>query len=143
MANWDGTSRSNYFRVKEPAAFRAAIEAIGDVEVVERAVDEGAPFFAVMPSSMSDSGDWPDQRYNEETDDYEDIGFFGIVAGHLVEGEIAVFQTIGAEKRHYLTGVAVAVNHEGTTISVSLDDIYEKAANAFGIPQGDITLAQY
>lgn len=39
---------------------------------------------------------------------------------------MAVLEEVGAEKLRYLIGQALAVNHRGETISVSIDDIYKK-----------------
>jgi hypothetical protein len=44
------------------------------------------------------------------------LDLFGEVAGHLVEGSVAVFIEVGAEKLRYLTGWAVAVNSSGVTM---------------------------
>jgi hypothetical protein len=50
---------------------------------------------------------------------------------------------IGAEKLRYLTGVAIAVNHKGRVVEVTLSDIYRKAARSFRIAEGEITEATY
>jgi len=50
---------------------------------------------------------------------------------------------IGAEKLRYLTGVAIAVKHNGRVVEVTLSDIYRKAARAFRVAESDITQATY
>ncbi len=50
---------------------------------------------------------------------------------------------IGAEKLRYLTAVAIAVNHKGRAVVVSLDDVYRKAARTFRIQKNEITQAAY
>lgn len=62
-----------------------------------------------------------------------------IVARHLIDGDVAVFQEVGSEKMRYVGGVSVAVNSKGETVRVDLDDIYEKA-KALG---ENVTVAAY
>jgi hypothetical protein len=50
---------------------------------------------------------------------------------------------IGAEKLRYLTGVAIAVNHKGRVVQLTLSDIYCKAARAFRVAESEITQAAY
>lgn len=122
MANWCGESRSNYFRVKDAEAFKAAMSAF-DVKVWDK--DD---FFALGAGRCSD-GDWP--SYDAEAD--EDFDFADIVSKHLADGEIAVFMTIGAEKIRYLTGYAVAFNNKGERESLSLDRIYDFVEQRWGV----------
>lgn len=139
MANWYGSSRSNYFRVKDEGAFREWVYEVG-LEVLE---GEGG-LRGIAPSRMSDSGDWPTCASVESDDpderDERDVDIANELSTHLAEGEVAVLLTIGAEKLRYLTGYAVAVNWKGEIVSVGLDDIYAKAFEAFGIQP---TYAEY
>lgn len=50
-----------------------------------------------------------------------------LVSAHLTREDVAVFMESGAEKMRYVGGAAVAVNADGRTEVVDLDDIYEKA----------------
>ncbi len=50
---------------------------------------------------------------------------------------------IGAEKLRYLTGVAIAIDHKGRVIELTLSDIYRKAAQAFRVAENEITQATY
>lgn len=61
-----------------------------------------------------------------------------LVAAHLVDGDVAVFLEVGAEKMRYLGGIAYAVNSQGESRTVSLEDIYEQAK-----PLGDATDAAF
>ena len=45
-------------------------------------------------------------------------------------GEVAILQEVGAEKLRYLVGYAVAVNHRGETLAVSIDEVYGRVRNA-------------
>ncbi len=95
--------------------------------------------FAVHSGDRTDDGSWP--SYDLEND--KDIDFQGELVGHLLEGQVAVLMSAGADKLRYISGSAVAVNHEGHAVTVSLDDIYATAASYFGVTEKEITLAEY
>ena len=81
----------------------------------------------------SEDGGLPSSRYDEETDDYVDIDLTKELAEHLAEGQVAVLMECGAEKLRFITGFATAVSWTGETVRISLDDIYQKAQEAFGV----------
>ena len=56
---------------------------------------------------------------------------------------MAVLLEIGAERIRYLYGDAIAVNHKGRVVALSLKDIYRKAAREFRVPENEITRAEY
>lgn len=134
MATWCGAARTNYFRVKDDDAFRAEMDKFGGVEVWTQPDDPklfGLGF---------EEGFWPSAYYDFENNDATDVDFVDIVGSHLEPGQVAVFQTAGAEKLRYITGYAVAVNHEGKTVEIDIDGIYQAAKEAFGT---EPSLAQY
>lgn len=136
MANYIGQGRSNYFVVKDADAFRAEFEQYG-VEIIERAVD-GEILYGFMDNSLDGGGlSW--SRYNEETEDFDDIDYLDAVSKHLAEGEVCIIIESGSEKYRYLNGVAYAVNSKGESKVVSLTDIYEQAKEL----GSNITQAQY
>ena len=124
MANWYGTSRSNYFKVKDEEAFREWVES-RDLEVFENLVGQ----WGIAPSSMSGDGSWP--SYDNEVD--AAIDFQAELIEHLAEGQVAILMTIGAEKLYYLTGYAVALAWDGRRMSVDIADIYDKVELEFGV----------
>lgn len=127
MANWYGTARSNYFKVKDADAFKAWVDSLPDCVLIERNGLYG--FYSQCP----DSGGFPIQRYDDETEDYVDIELAEELAGHLMEGEVAVLMEAGAEKVRYISGWALAIASDGRTARVDLGDIYEKAQAEFGV----------
>lgn len=127
MADWFGTSRSNYFRVKDPAQFEEEMATFSGLDV--RQTKEG--YYALFGDDGY--GGWPSASYNEETGDESDFDIVEIVSRHLAEGEVAVFMSAGAEKLRYISGYSEAVDHTGKRVFVSLNDIYEKAEEAFGV----------
>ena len=128
MANFNGTARSNYFKVKDVEAFKAWVETIPDLVCWER---EG--LYAIRSEDF-DTGCWPSTRYDDED---EDLNLTGELAEHLAEGEVAVLMEAGAEKLRYISGWAVAVNHKGEEVSISLYNIYDLAEKTFGVRPTD------
>ena len=131
MANWYGTSRSNYFKVENEEAFREWAER-RDLEVLENP----SGLFGVAPSSMSEDGSWPSYDCDEDCE----IDFQTELIEHLAEGQVAIIMTIGAEKLRYLTGYSVALAWDGRRISVDIADIYDKVEVEFGLQP---TAAEY
>ncbi len=138
MANYLGYARSNYFCVRDEAAFLNWVETLPGV--IARREDGNPERFALLVED-GDNGGWPGWRYDEREDDEEEIDLRAEITGHLDEGEVAVLEEVGAEKLRYLVGYAVAVNHRGEKLTVSLDDIYERVRAAGWDP--DVSTATY
>ncbi len=142
MADWYGTARSNYFQVRDEAAFRIWAEK-RNLHVFERPHTAESPaLFGVY--SEDGYGGWPssDVELEEETGDGS-IDLCAELAPHLRDGQIAVLMEIGAERHRYLTGIAVAVDYAGRTVEVTLDDVYQRAAIEFGSEVDQITRCTY
>lgn len=137
MANYCATTRSNYFRVKDEAAFLAWCKD-RHLEHWTQQLDDGL-YYAIS----ADTGDccgWPTTDFNCEHDDEIDIGHE--LADHLDQRDIAIILEVGSEKLRYLTGFANAIHPDGRMVTLTLADIYAKAAEAFG-PGVTITEAMY
>ena len=144
MANYYGSCRTNYFKVRDEKAFEAAIEALPNVEChrSDGAIDaKHAGLYCILGNDMDGAG-WPTSQYIEETDDHTHLDLVDEVYPHLADGEVAIFVEVGAEKLRFLVGYAEAVNNKGERIIVSLLDIYEKAEGLTDRPS-DITTAEY
>lgn len=132
MSNFNGTARSNYFRVKDAESFKEAMGALPDIDVWEK---DGK--FAIS-SDDPDTGTWPTSGYNYETDEEVEYDMPTEVAPHLADGEVCVLMEAGSEKLRYISGWAVAFdNTERPVVRVSLNDIYAKAKEAFGVEPTD------
>jgi hypothetical protein len=136
MADWNGMARSNYFRVKDEAAFRKWAEYLELAVITD---SEGR--FGVY--SKTDDGGFPSERLSEDVEEMEDLDFPDELAAHLVEGSIAILMTAGHEKDRYVSGYAIALNSEGKRVELVLSDIYTKAAELFQIDISNITQATY
>jgi hypothetical protein len=57
---------------------------------------------------------------------------FAEIAEFLIDGEIAVFMEVGAEKLRYCNGYAIAVHSNGEYETLNLDRIYDFAEQRWG-----------
>lgn len=134
MANWQGSARSNYFAVKDEAAFR---EWATKRELTVATNRDHKDLFALLANGTDDGG-WPTSAYVEPNEDNDPDGYveFDIVQevadSHLADGHVAVFLEVGAEKLRYVTGFAVAINNKGERKELTLGSIYDLAT-----PLGD------
>jgi len=126
MANYYGSGRTNYFKVKDKEKFEYFLFSIGGLSLIEDG--KGRVGFLVK----TESGDLPLEVYNDETDIVEEVDVLAELATHLEDGEVAVYQTVGAERLRYLVGYAVAINSKGEKVSVSINDIYKLAQEELG-----------
>lgn len=124
MANYIAIARSNAFRVKDSEALLAWAETLPGVTA--EAV-HGDPDRFVLLMLEEDCAGWPTVRESEDDLHGEEFDLVSELAGHLAEGSVAVLEEVGHEKLRYLIGYAVAVNHLGEEIYVSLDEVYERA----------------
>jgi hypothetical protein len=131
MANYYASTRSNYFRVKNATAFEAWCRK-RSLDFWTKHYDGVGDRYAVSAGTGNSAG-WP--HYDPELDG--DFELTAELATHLDPGDIAVLIEIGSEKLRYLTGIATAVHHSGRTLSVGLDEIYDRAIDAF---DGDLTV---
>jgi len=123
MANYTARARSNYFKVKNEAAFLAWAEK-SKLEVWDD-IRDGRKYFAICPDT--ENGDWPTDRFNEEDDSFEELDVLLELSEHLDEASVAVLLECGSEKLRYLSGWAMAINSKGEQEHILLFDIYEKA----------------
>lgn len=135
MANWYGTSRSNYFAVKDLEAFKAALKPF-ELEIVTSDRHEG--LVAVL--AETDDGGFPSYYVDEDDGDLVDVDIVALITEHLADGHVCVLQSVGAEKLRYLTGWAVAFNNKGESIEVNIDNVITQA-EAQGL--GTVTAVLY
>ncbi len=131
MANYVGTGRSNYFKVADGPAFENWAEKIN--LNIWRGSGENEGMYAF--SGDDEAGTLPSEKDVGSDDEHltEEFDFFTELAEHLIEGQVAIFMSAGAEKLRYIHGWAVAVNHKGEQINVDLSDIYELVNMKWGL----------
>jgi hypothetical protein len=122
-------TRSNYFKVKDPDAFKAWAgkrhmqawnETIWDKNV--NIVEPDLTVFAMQSTSQDGWFDLYEDR---------DVDIFGELATHLADKQVAILMEIGWLKE-YVKGWAIAVHANGKCVEVVLDDIYDAAKKEFG-----------
>lgn len=140
MANWYGTARTNYFRVRDVDAFKATLALVHpDIKVVDGDPPSNPAGSVALIETLGEGWPSPCDSYVDDGDGAcDDCGTPGehpdeydildLIAEHLVEGDVAVTIVAGAERTRYVTGRAVAINSAGDRRVVSLDDIYPLAA---------------
>jgi len=126
MANYYEKARTNYFKVKDAAAFQKYLDLFGSIDL---AVNEKTGQYALI---FDEASGVPSFYLNDDDEDIE-VDFIDDVSKHLTDDSILVLQAIGNEKMRYLTGYAVAVNNKGESVSISIDNIYKMAQEKFGV----------
>ena len=139
MADWYGSARSNYFRVKDIGKFRDWVKSIPGLVLMESALADKIGLVGIYSEDFF--GGWPDT--SREIDVYYEFDLLTELGKHLVDGEVAILREIGAEKLRYLTGWSGAITNKGKPVYVNLNDIYEKAAKKFKIPNSSIIECTY
>jgi hypothetical protein len=134
MANYYEKARTNYFKVKDAAAFQKYLDLFGGIDLV---VNEKTGQYALI---FDEEVVIPIFYLNDD-DEYIEVDFVSDVAEHLTDDSILVLQAVSSEKMRYLNGYAIAVNSKGEQVTVSIDDIYEMAKEKFGV--NEISKASY
>jgi hypothetical protein len=134
MANYYEKARTNYFKVKDAAAFQKYLDLFGSIDLV---VNEKTGQYALI---FDEASGVPSFYLNDDDEDIE-VDFIDDVSKHLTDDSILVLQAIGNEKMRYLTGYAVAVNNKGECVDVNINEIYELAKQKFGVKE--ISRAEY
>lgn len=130
MANYYGTTRTNYFAVKDGAAFEKELEDF-PVQIISQTGEDGVTRYGFLDSNVDGAGlDW--SYWDHDTDDSVEIDWLGILAKHLADGEVAIIMEVGAEKYRYLVGTAIAVNNKGETREVDLNKDIARLALELG-----------
>jgi len=125
MSDYNATAASNTFRVRDRAAFERALDGLSiRVATAVGARDTRHVYLACE----ADHGCWPSERDDPERHEGVEVDLLALVAAYLEPGEVAILKEAGAEKLLYIGGVACAVNAAGETAQVSLDEIFERAA---------------
>ena len=131
MANFNGTARSNYFKVKDIAAFDAWVETIPSL------VSSPTADMQMVYSDDPDDGCFPSHYCDDDGNDF-DLDIEEELKKHLADGQVCVLMEAGAERVRYISGWAVAFdNTDKPSVRVSLNDIYDLAKAAFGVMPTD------
>lgn len=130
MADWSGSTRSNYFKVKDLDAFKNMMSNF-QAEIITRENTDLVGFY-----STRFNGDIPTYFPDEGK---EEVSIVEIIADHLDDNQVCIVQSIGSEKLRYVTGIAYAIHSSGEILQIDINDIYAKAQSEFG---GDASITE-
>lgn len=126
MANYYGVGRSNYVRVRDEAAFRAAlapypVEVItgddGRVAILDNHPDGGGFAWYIVHDDACGCDNPTCTVGDDATDE------ISLLAPHLADGEVMILTETGHEKYRYVLGYALAFNNAGEQRYLNLGDI--------------------
>ena len=112
MADWYGTSRSNYVKLINVEQLK---EQFSDLSIHSNG--------AGLQCIISENGNGGDP-----SDPEGELHFLDVIQNYLekIPDNVFVWVQAGAEKARYITGDAIAIDHTGQVLNrVSLEDIYE------------------
>jgi len=136
MANYYGTTRSNYFRVKDDVAFKDWCNEL-NLDWWDKTFDSQDGVFYAISADTGDCCGWPTSVVRADPGDPDvendvEVDVAAELADHLDPRDVAILLEIGSEKLRYLVGTATAVNSEGKAHTISLANIAEEARTFFG-----------
>lgn len=135
MANWYGASRSNYIRVKNVDAALAALEPLG---TDTRRHPTKADYICI--TGNDDDGSF--NTIDHETD--QDLEWSEWAKEHLVEGQVLVLVSSGAEKLRYVTGWAAAFDWRGQEVWVDVHrTLWDLMCEKFGVKPDEVADPSY
>jgi hypothetical protein len=142
VANYYGQSRTNYFKVNDPEAFKAELEKM-PVEVITQPLknEDGEvidTLYGFLDADSNGAG-YITEYWDEEANDSVEIDLEDLFKRHLADGWVAILLHSGSEKYRYISGDAVAYNNKGESVDLNLANIYG-LAEALG---ENITTAEY
>lgn len=131
MADWYGTSRSNYVSIIPEML--PIFEELFEIQAHQNQDDKwclvSAAFHGGTPDAYQDEDN---EAFFEEHDLPEDISLLDVI--HLLlkdePNNVFVWISAGAEKSRYVTGFSMAIAPDGTILNrVDLDEIYDDEPN--------------
>lgn len=134
MSNAVTKGRTNYFSVNDGEAFVSEVMALKceGISIAQGTLENKGKF-----AILAEYG-FPSSTEDEDGEDV-DIDFATIVANHLTDGCVAVFQESGFQKMRSIFGNATAINNKHEVKFLNLDAIYDMAKDL----GTDITIASY
>jgi len=141
VADYYGKGRTNIFKVKDIDALTTALA--GAEFIVEARPDRGADAVFIRVSDNDAAGSWSQLVYTDDDAEPTELFVPAMIAEHLQDGQVAVFVHAGSEKLRYLSAYSIAVHADGRQVRVDLDDIYQRAADEFGVDVNEIDWAMY
>lgn len=125
MSDVTGLARTNHFRVRNGRFFRAEMEAAGALVIEDRRDGETWYSLVAAPTSLH-------QAEPAAAEAAAQLCIVDRVWRHLDERDVAVFVEVNFRGIEAPKGSAIAVNANGDTRRVHLDEIYRLSADLGG-----------
>jgi hypothetical protein len=124
MANWYGSCRTNYVRVKDVTE---VLKIFAPFQL--KMIEDGQGRIGFL--SEDEYGGWPSSVDDEDGNEIEFD--FSLIIPQLADKEVLIVMCAGAEKLRYITGEAIAYAWDGRSTAVYINDIYKKVEAEFGV----------
>lgn len=131
---WYGAARSNYVQIIDEEGLEKALQPFDRLIVIDYDKHGKIGF---KPTDESDDGGRPSAATDDEGNEVE-FDPVQLICPFMAESAILVMMESGADKYGGITGNAIAYKKDGTKVEIYLNDIYEKAAQAFGVDRASI-----
>lgn len=116
--NLIGRFRSNYFAVKDRAAFEAWCQRLSLRQIVS---DDDPNLVGFL--NDGNEGGIPWMQTDGDMEGGQDIDFIGELGDFLQDNQVAIVIEIAYEGYRYLGGIAYAINNKGEEKHIDLSDI--------------------
>ena len=137
MADFLATSRSNYVLVKDVQAAIASLKHY-DIPIHHHSTNKNA----IMLAGCEADGTFNSSYLGESEENYVNLAEWS--ATHLVEGQVLVLVSVGAEKLDYISAWAEAYTWKGEAITVNLLDVlFSRIQSDLGIPPYEVADPSY
>jgi hypothetical protein len=140
--DYSAIARSNYFKVKDHAAFLEFCSKYDLDPWTHKVKDNNGLDVELVGFGANQSGGWDQQAVDPITDEDLQGDIESDLAKLLDEDEVAILMHAGNEGKRYVSGYAVAINSKGKRKEIVLSDIYDKAKKLTKDPN-KITLCEY
>ena len=138
MADFFATSRSNYVLVKDVTA---AIEALKGFDIPIHRHPKNAN--AIMLAGCHANGTFS-SSYVDESGDEIHLDLAEWASTHLVEGQVIVLVSAGAEKLRYISAWAEAYTWKGEVVTVDLlTSLFSRLQSELGIAPSEVADPSY
>ena len=139
MANYISFTRSNYFRVTDPEAFKKIINRVitdeDSLELWER-TENGMTYYAFGAYS-SICGLRHEAEDADNDDEFEVEAVYDALAKVIAPDDAIIITEIGYEKLRYLTAYAVVITREKTELVELRETSIDVACSLLGNPNFD------
>jgi hypothetical protein len=139
MSEWYGATRTNYVHIADRAGLHAAL-----VDVPVRVQWHAEIADAARFLGDEDDGAWPGPEFETVDGQCRPFSPATHICPFMEAGDVLVIVSSGStDDDNVVSGWAEAWHSNGGCVSLQLDEIYQRAAQAFAIDVESVTVAEY